>query len=98
MDSAIELASICRISIHTGASTRFLSYSGTLSTTMYYTGLDPLTMEQVYVQNQNGKALQRALLQYRDPKKYDLVYAALKSGRTDLAGYGQVSNNPELKI
>ena len=56
---------------------------------MYYTGLDPRTMEPVYVAtNPHEKAMQRALIQYRNPKNYDLVHEALtKAGRTDLIGY-----------
>ena len=57
---------------------------------MYYTGVDPRTMETVYVPvNPHEKAMQRALIQYRDPKLYDLVEEALKkAGRTDLIGFG----------
>ena len=56
---------------------------------MYYTGLDPRTMEEVYVStNPHEKAMQRALIQYRNPKNYDLVYEALmKAGRQDLIGF-----------
>jgi uncharacterized radical SAM protein YgiQ len=61
----------------------------TLSTTMYYTELDPRTMEPVYVpKTPHEKAMQRALIQYRNPKNYDLVKEALlKSNRGDLIGY-----------
>lgn len=61
----------------------------TLSTTMYYTGLDPRTMTPVYVaKSPHEKAMQRALIQYRNPKNYDLVYEALmKAKRFDLIGY-----------
>ena len=61
----------------------------TLSTCMYYTGLDPRTMEEVYTpHNPHEKAMQRALIQYRNPKNYDLVKEALiKAGRTDLIGF-----------
>lgn len=61
----------------------------TLSTTMYYTGLDPRTMTPVYVaKSPHEKAMQRALIQYRNPKNYDLVYEALmKAKRFDLVGY-----------
>lgn len=61
-----------------------------MSTCMYYTGLDPRTMEQVYVpKNPHEKAMQRALIQYRDPKNRDLVREALeRCGRRDLIGYG----------
>ena len=56
---------------------------------MYYTGLDPRTMQPVYVAvNPHEKAMQRALIQYRNPKNYDLVVEALtKAGRTDLIGF-----------
>ena len=68
----------------------FYPTPGTLSTTMFYTGLDPRTMKPVYVpKTKEEKAMQRALLQYRDPKKYDIVYDALmKAHREDLIGYG----------
>lgn len=67
----------------------FYPTPSTISTCMYYTGLDPRTMEPVYVPvNPHEKAMQRALIQYRDPKNYDLVVEALrKAGRTDLIGY-----------
>ncbi|WP_352398828.1 YgiQ family radical SAM protein [[Clostridium] aminophilum] len=63
---------------------------GTVSTCMYYTGINPLTMEKVYVErNPHEKAMQRALLQYRDPKNYELVKEALlQEGREDLIGFG----------
>lgn len=68
----------------------FYPTPSTLSTCMYYTGLDPRTMKPVYVpRSPHEKAMQRALIQYRDPKLYDLVEEALKkAGRTDLIGYG----------
>lgn len=58
---------------------------------MYYTGLDPRTMEKVYVPvNPHEKAMQRALIQYRDPKNHDLVREALiKTGRQDLIGFAK---------
>ncbi|MEG1292137.1 MAG: DUF3362 domain-containing protein, partial [Lachnospiraceae bacterium] len=58
-------------------------------TCMYYTGLDPRTMEPIYVaHNPHEKAMQRALIQYRNPKNYDLVKEALiKAKRTDLIGF-----------
>ena len=67
----------------------FYPTPSTISTCMYYTGLDPRTMQPVYVaDNPHEKAMQRALIQYRNPKNYDLVYEALtKAGRTDLIGY-----------
>ena len=67
----------------------FYPTPSTISTCMYYTGLDPRTMQPVYVAtNPHEKAMQRALIQYRNPKNYDLVYEALtKAGRTDLIGF-----------
>jgi len=67
----------------------FYPTPSTISTCMYYTGLDPRTMEPVYVpKNPHEKAMQRALIQYRDPKNHELVVEALKkAGRTDLIGY-----------
>ena len=58
---------------------------------MYYTGLNPLTMEEVYVpKDPHEKAMQRALIQYRNPKNRALVEEALhKAGRDDLIGYGE---------
>ena len=69
----------------------FYPTPSTLSTVMYYTGLDPRTMEPVYVPTDpHEKAMQRALIQYRDPKNYALVHEALvKAGRTDLIGFGE---------
>ena len=69
----------------------FYPTPSTISTCMYYTGLDPRTMEPVYVPtNPHEKAMQRALIQYRNPKNYDLVREALhRAGRTDLIGYGK---------
>ncbi len=67
----------------------FYPTPSTISTCMYYTGLDPRTMKEVYVTtNPHEKAMQRALIQYRNPKNYDLVYEALtKAGRQDLIGF-----------
>ena len=69
----------------------FYPTPSTISTCMYYTGLDPRTMEPVYVPvNPHEKAMQRALIQYRNPKNYELVEEALRrAGRTDLIGYDQ---------
>ena len=68
----------------------FYPTPGTLSTTMFYTGLDPLTMEEVYIpRSKEEKAMQRALLQFKNPKNYNIVYHALvKAGREDLIGNG----------
>ena len=67
----------------------FYPTPATISTCMYYTGLDPATLEPVYVTtNPHEKAMQRALIQYRNPKNYDLVYEALmKADRKDLIGF-----------
>ena len=67
----------------------FYPTPSTISTCMYYTGVDPRTMQPIYVAiNPHEKAMQRALIQYRNPKNYDLVYEALvKAGRTDLIGF-----------
>ena len=68
----------------------FYPTPSTMSTCMYYTGVDPRTMEPIYVpKGAHDKALQRALIQYRDPKNYDLVREALeRAGHADLIGYG----------
>lgn len=67
----------------------FYPTPSTMSTVMYYTGLDPNTMKPVYVcKNPHEKAMQRALIQYRNPQNYDLVKEALiAAGRTDLIGF-----------
>ena len=68
----------------------FYPTPGTLSTCMYYTGLDPRTMQPVYIpKSPHEKELQRALLQWKRPEKRRLVMEALhKAGREDLIGYG----------
>lgn len=67
----------------------FYPTPSTLSTCMYYTGYDPRTMKPVYTpKNPHEKAMQRALIQYRNPKNYELVKEALTlAGRTDLIGF-----------
>ena len=67
----------------------FYPTPSTISTCMYYTGVDPRTMKEVYVpKNPHEKAMQRALIQYRNPKNYDLVMEALKvAERMDLVGF-----------
>ena len=69
----------------------FYPTPSTISTVMYYTGIDPISKKKVYVcNNPHEKAMQRALIQYRTPKNYDLVYEALtKAGREDLIGFGK---------
>jgi len=89
--AAIELAEYLRDTNYQPEQVQdFYPTPGTLSTTMFYTGLDPMTMKEVYVpKTKEEKAMQRALLQFRDPKKYSLVYDALiKAGREDLIGLG----------
>ena len=67
----------------------FYPTPSTISTVMYYTGVDPRNMKKVYIPSDpREKAMQRALIQYKKPENYDLVKAALlKEGRTDLIGY-----------
>lgn len=67
----------------------FYPTPATISTCMYYTGLDPRTMKPVYTPKApHEKAMQRALIQYRNPQNYDLVMEALKkTGRMDLVGF-----------
>lgn len=69
----------------------FYPTPSTISTCMYYTGLDPRTLKPVYVpKNPHEKAMQRALIQYRRSENYELVKEALlKCGRKDLIGYGR---------
>ena len=68
----------------------FYPTPSTLSTCMYYTGLDPRTMDPVYVpKSPHEKAMQRALIQYRNPENYELVCEALRrTHREDLIGFG----------
>lgn len=89
LESAIELAEYLRdIGHHPEQVQDFYPTPGTSSTTMYHTGYDPKTMKQVYVpKSRKEKKMQRALLQYRYSKNYNLVYEALqKAGREDLIG------------
>ena len=91
LKEAVELAEYCRDLGYMPEQVQdFYPTPSTLSTCMYYTGLDPRTMKPVYVpRDPHEKAMQRALIQYRNPKLYDLVYEALhRAGRTDLIGYG----------
>lgn len=90
MKEAVELAEYLRDLGYMPEQVQdFYPTPSTISTCMYYTGLDPRTMEPVYVPvNPHEKAMQRALIQYRNPKNYDLVVEALKiAGRTDLIGF-----------
>jgi radical SAM superfamily enzyme YgiQ (UPF0313 family) len=67
----------------------FYPTPSTMSTVMYYTGINPIDMKPVYVcKNPHEKAMQRALIQYRNPKNYELVMEALKlAHREDLIGF-----------
>ncbi len=78
----------------------FYPTPATISTCMYYTGLDPRTMKPVYVpKSAHEKAMQRALIQYRDPKNYELVKEALhRAGREDLIGFDKKCLIPPRKI
>lgn len=90
LEAAIELAEHIRdIGYMPEQVQDFYPTPSTISTVMYYTGVDPRNMEPVYVTvNPHEKAMQRALIQYRNPDNYDLVKEALlKAGRTDLIGF-----------
>ena len=92
LDAAINLAEYLRDTGHMPEQVQdFYPTPGTASTCMYYTGIDPFTNEEVYVpRNPHEKAMQRALMQYKLPQNYDLVYEALvKAGRKDLIGFGK---------
>ncbi len=91
MQEAVELAEYIREMGYNPEQVQdFYPTPSTLSTVMYYTGLDPRTMEKVYVPTDpHEKAMQRALIQYRNPKNYYLVREALlKAHREDLIGSG----------
>ena len=90
MKEAVELAEYLRDLGYMPEQVQdFYPTPSTMSTVMYYTGIDPRDRKPVYVcRNPHEKAMQRALIQYRDPKNYDLVYEALMmTGRKDLIGY-----------
>ena len=91
LKEAIELAEYLRdIKYQPEQVQDFYPTPGTLSTAIFYTGLDPITLKPVYVpKTKEEKAMQRALLQFSNPKNYNLVYDALmKAGREDLIGNG----------
>lgn len=90
LSAAIELAEYIRDMGYNPEQVQdFYPTPGSLSTCMYYTGIDPRDGKEIYVpKSPHEKAMQRALLQYRDPRNYKLVYEALvKAGREDLIGY-----------
>lgn len=89
LKDAVELALFCkRENIHPKQVQDFYPTPGTISTCMFYTGIDPYTMKEVYVpKKEEEKAMQRALLQYFIPENKPLVIKALiKAGRRDLIG------------
>ena len=89
LKDAVELAEFIKSEkLHPEQVQDFYPTPGTISTAMYYSELDPYTLEPVFVaKTPHDKALQRALMQYFIPKNYDLVYEALrKAGRHDLIG------------
>lgn len=91
LKEAVELAEYCRDLGYMPEQVQdFYPTPSTLSTCMYYTGVDPRTMQKVYVpKSPHEKAMQRALIQYRNPELYELVIEALhKAGRSDLIGFG----------
>lgn len=90
MKEAVELAEYCRDLGYMPEQVQdFYPTPSTISTCMYYTGVDLRTMKPVYVPvSPHEKAMQRALIQYRNPKNYSLVMEALKSAnRMDLVGF-----------
>lgn len=92
LKEAVELAEYIRDLGHMPEQVQdFYPTPSTISTCMYYTGLDPRTMKPVYVPTDpHEKAMQRALIQYKNPKNYRLVREALqRAGRTDLIGFGK---------
>lgn len=89
LKAAIELAEYLRDIHHQPEQVQdFYPTPGTLSTAMYYTGLDPRDMKPVYVaRTPKEKAMQRALMQYKNPRNYELVHEALiLEHREDLIG------------
>lgn len=92
LKDAVELALFCKAeNIHPKQAQDFYPTPGTISTAMFYTGLDPYTMKEVYVpKSEEEKSMQRALLQYFIPENKPLVIKALiKAGRRDLIGSGK---------
>jgi uncharacterized radical SAM protein YgiQ len=107
LKEAVELAVFLKNEkIHPEQVQDFYPTPGTISTAMYYTGLDPYTLKEVYVPKTSGeKAMQRALMQYFIPKNKEIVFKALKAaGRLDLVGSSKKclitapkNYNPEIK-
>lgn len=100
LKNAIELAEYIRDMGYNPEQVQdFYPTPGSLSTAMYYTEINPLTGEKIYVPKTPAeKEMQRALLQYRNPKNYNIVYKALiKANRQDLIGYGKKCLIPPKK-
>lgn len=98
---AVELAEYLRDTGHQPEQVQdFYPTPSTLSTVMYYTGIDPRTGESVYVaKSPHEKAMQRALMQYKKPENYELVREALLSvHREDLIGFGPKCLIPPRKM
>lgn len=90
LKDAVKLALFCkRENIHPKQVQDFYPTPGTISTCMFYTGIDPYTMKEVYVpKTEEEKSMQRALLQYFIPEnKQKVIKALIKAGRKDLIGY-----------
>ena len=101
LEDAIELAEFLRDQNMTPEQVQdFIPTPGSLSTAMYYTGINPLTGEPVYVAKKGrDKAMQRALMQYKREENYDLVKEALlKENRRDLIGFGPLCLIPPRYI
>ena len=92
LKDAVELALFCKEqNIHPKQVQDFYPTPGTISTAMFYTGLDPYTLKEVYVpKTEEEKSMQRALLQYFIPEnKQKVIKALIKAGRHDLIGSGK---------
>ena len=101
LKDAIALAEyLCKHRLNPEQVQDFYPTPGTVSTCMYYTGIDPLTMQKVYVaRDPHEKAMQRALIQFKKPENYELVKEALlREHREDLIGYAPGCLIPPRKI
>jgi len=100
LDDAIELALFLKREKRVPEQVQdFYPTPGTLSTAMYYTGLDPFTLNPVHIPDEREKRLQRALLQPTLNKNRPLVVQALQTaGRTDLIGRGPDALIPDTNI
>ena len=100
LEDAVALAQYIRTTGHRPEQVQdFYPTPGTLSTCMYYTGLDPRDMKPVHIPKDEEKAMQRALMQYWLPQNRTLVLKALRmTGRTDLIGFGREQLIPPREI